>query len=59
MQKTHKNTLKKAKPPQPQLLIRPHEGIGSAQGPHVFAANVPALPQQPHGVPIDNVIQDH
>ena len=41
------------------LLFRVHVGIGSAQTPHIFAANEPALPQQPDGVPIDNVIPHH
>ena len=49
----------KKKPQEHQLLFRPHSGIGSAQEPHIFDGNVPALPQQRHEVPIDTVIQGH
>ena len=64
MQNTYKDIFQKCKylikqTQEHQLLFRPHSGIGSAQGPHIFDGNVPALPQQPHGVPIDNVVQGH
>ena len=65
MQNTYENsfkqiakpTTKKKKPHEHQLLFRPHGGIASAQGPHVFAANMPQLRQQQPGVRIQLQMQ--